>query len=65
MTMSFTVTIDDDNNGTATQVVVVTITGTNDMPTIEGTATGAVQEDIAVVNGDLVATGTGTFDDID
>ncbi|WP_220757762.1 hypothetical protein, partial [Shewanella colwelliana] len=42
-----------------------TITGTNDMPTIEGTATGAVQEDIAVVNGDLVATGTGTFDDID
>ncbi|MCZ4339950.1 hypothetical protein, partial [Shewanella colwelliana] len=35
------------------------------MPTIEGTATGAVQEDIAVVNGDLVATGTGTFDDID
>ncbi|MGE6651534.1 beta strand repeat-containing protein, partial [Shewanella colwelliana] len=65
ITMSFTVTIDDDNNGTATQVVVVTITGTNDMPTIEGTATGAVQEDIAVVNGDLVATGTGTFDDID
>ncbi|MCZ4339924.1 VCBS domain-containing protein, partial [Shewanella colwelliana] len=65
ITMSFTVTIDDDNNGTATQVVVVTITGTNDIPTIEGTATGAVQEDIAVVNGDLVATGTGTFDDID
>ena len=33
-TGNFTVTIDDGHGGTATQAVTVTITGTNDDPTI-------------------------------
>ncbi|WP_394229308.1 VCBS domain-containing protein, partial [Shewanella colwelliana] len=41
-------TVTDNNGGSDTKTVNLTITGTNDMPTIEGTATGAVQEDIAV-----------------
>ncbi|MEB5966784.1 VCBS domain-containing protein, partial [Comamonas testosteroni] len=45
VTDSITVTVDDGHGGTATQVVTVTITGSNDAPTISGTATGAVTED--------------------
>jgi len=59
---SFTVTTAD---GTTT-VITVTITGTNDVPTFSGVATGAVTEDTAVnANGNLVSTGTLTISDAD
>ena len=41
------VTVNDGKGGTATQEITVTITGTNDAPTIGGVATGAVTEDAA------------------
>ncbi|GHB25914.1 hypothetical protein GCM10009038_26280 [Salinicola rhizosphaerae] len=47
------------------QTISVTVTGTNDVPTISGTATGAVTEDSAVTNGNLVTTGTLTVSDAD
>ncbi|MGB3816656.1 VCBS domain-containing protein, partial [Achromobacter pulmonis] len=59
-TDSITVTVDDGNGGTATQVITVDITGTNDAPTIGGTATGAVKED-----GTLVTSGQLTKTDVD
>ncbi|WP_241077416.1 VCBS domain-containing protein, partial [Achromobacter xylosoxidans] len=43
-TETITVTVDDGNGGKATQVITVTVTGTNDAPTITGTATGQIQE---------------------
>ena len=52
------VTVNDGKGGTATQEITVTITGTNDAPTIGGVATGAVTEDAAVttVTGQLTKT---------
>jgi VCBS repeat-containing protein len=40
----FTVTINDNNGGTTTQSVSITITGTNDAPTITSGSTGTVAE---------------------
>jgi VCBS repeat-containing protein len=57
VTDSFTVTSFD---GTVTEMVTVTVTGTNDVPTVTGTTTGAVVED-----GTQVATGTIAVDDPD
>ena len=65
-TESFTVTIDDGQGGTVDQLVTVTVTGTNDAPTITvaGTdALGAVTED--ATSPDLSDTGTIAFNDID
>ena len=45
VTDTITVTVDDGNGGTATQVITVTVIGTNDAPTISGTATGGIKED--------------------
>src|SRR5206468_2243504 len=42
---TYQVKVDDGHGGTATQNVVVTITGTNDNPTITAAATGSVTED--------------------
>ena len=58
------ITVDDGKGGKATQTVTVEVTGTNDAPTIGGTATGAVKED-AVVNttsGQLTKTDVDTND---
>ena len=44
VTDTITVTVDDGKGGTATQVITVTVTGTNDAPTISGTATGQIKE---------------------
>ncbi|NCB60825.1 MAG: tandem-95 repeat protein, partial [Gammaproteobacteria bacterium] len=66
VTETFTVTIDDGHGGTADQLVTVTITGTNDVPTITSALTdalGAVTEDATTPN--LTDSGTITFDDID
>lgn len=61
VTQSYTVTVDDGQGGTVSQPVTVTITGTNDVPTITtATATGAVVEDGAVAASGLIA-----FADVD
>ena len=50
-TETFTVTIDDGNGGTVDQLVTVTVTGTNDAPTISAAdASGAVTEDASAPN---------------
>src|SRR5207253_1866145 len=64
-TETFTVTVTDDKGATATQDVVITINGTNDVPTIGGTTTGAVTEDTAVTGGNLTTSGTLTISDAD
>ncbi|WP_304505157.1 VCBS domain-containing protein [Achromobacter sp. ES-001] len=60
VTDTITVTVNDGHGGTATQLITVTVTGTNDAPTIAGNATGAVKED-----GTLTANGQLTKSDID
>src|SRR6185295_18502896 len=65
-TESFTVTISDGHGGTVNQVVTVTITGTNDGPTITAgltDAVGAASEDSA--NPTLSDSGTIAFNDVD
>ncbi len=62
LTDSFTAVSFD---GTGTQSVVITITGTNDIPVIGGVATAALQEDVNVVSGNLVANGALSIDDAD
>src|SRR5260221_224261 len=57
LTDNFTVTSLD---GTKTQVVTITITGTNDVPTITGTTTGGV-----LSHGTLTTSGTLTVTDVD
>src|SRR5262249_25474666 len=46
LTVTYDVTVKDNNNTTAVQTVTVTVTGTNDAPTIVAgsTATGAIRE---------------------
>ena len=68
--LTFTVQVDDNEGGTDTQDVVITITGTNDVPIIDSAAqSGAITEtaDLApAADADPTnATGTITFDDVD
>ncbi|MEH2558022.1 VCBS repeat-containing protein [Bradyrhizobium algeriense] len=56
----FTVKATDSEGAAVTQQVTVTVTGTNDVPVISGTATGAVGED-----GALTAQGALTTSDAD
>jgi len=71
ITQVYTVTIADNSGGsgaTRTQDVTITITGDNDQATVTSQIAdhaGAVTEDTSVVAGDLVATDTITFSDID
>ena len=61
LTQSYTVTVDDGQGGSVSQPVTVTITGTNDVPTITAAvASGAVVED-----GVVAASGAIAFADID
>jgi VCBS repeat-containing protein len=67
-TEKFTVTISDGHGGTVDQLVTITVTGTNDAPTIVAgttTASGDVTEDSNVVSGNLVTSGTIGFNDVD
>jgi VCBS repeat-containing protein len=69
-TQTYTVTVDDKNGGTSTQDVVITLTGTNDAPTItSGAQSGAATEIADGKAGENVAThqdtGTITFADVD
>ena len=65
-TEKFTVTIDDGKGGTVDQLVTVTVTGTNDKPTItvaDTDAAGAVTEDATTPT--LSDSGTIAFNDVD
>ncbi|WP_114294614.1 VCBS domain-containing protein, partial [Pseudosulfitobacter sp. DSM 107133] len=59
--LTYTLTATDSAGATDTQNVVITINGTNDVPTIAGTATGTVAEDAM----DLTASGQITIADPD
>ncbi|WP_260963154.1 beta strand repeat-containing protein [Pseudomonas citri] len=61
-TETYLVTISDGHGSSVTQNVVITITGTNDVPTVTAAEveTGAVTED-----GTLVASGSFAFGDVD
>ncbi|MCE9680283.1 VCBS domain-containing protein, partial [Shewanella sp. AS1] len=66
ITLSFDVTVDDGNtNGTDTKTVSITITGTNDTPVLTVDMSGAVTEDIDVVDGLISDTGILSFTDVD
>jgi len=58
---TYTVTSKD---GSATSTIKITINGTNDVPTL-GSGTGSVTEDLNVVDGKLVASGTVSISDAD
>ncbi|MES3000747.1 MAG: VCBS domain-containing protein [Pseudomonadota bacterium] len=60
----FVVKVSDGHGGTAMQTVSVTVTGTNDAPTVSSAvATGSLVEDAALPT--LATSGTITFDDVD
>jgi VCBS repeat-containing protein len=61
---TFTVSV-FDGTSTVTKDVVVTITGTNDVPVIAGISAGEVTEDSALDSGNLVANGLLTINDAD
>src|SRR5205085_214504 len=76
LTQVYTVTLDDHHGGTISQPVTITITGTNDGPTITSDASahaGSVTEDsthlneesVPVVDATLSTSGTITFQDLD
>ncbi|WP_375665241.1 VCBS domain-containing protein [Stutzerimonas kunmingensis] len=72
LTQFYAVTVDDGNGSSVTQDITVTITGTNDAPTIVGGSTdaiGAVTEKVDGAldenTGDLTDTGMITFADVD
>ncbi|WP_158271680.1 VCBS domain-containing protein [Limnohabitans sp. 2KL-1] len=73
LTLTYTVRVTDSSLATADQTVVVTITGTNDVPVVtnastdaEGTVIEAGHTDAGVVvDGTVTATGTLTSSDVD
>ncbi|MBO2554239.1 retention module-containing protein [Shewanella algae] len=65
ITLSFDVSVDDGNGGTDTDTVTVTITGTNDAPVLSIDMSGAVTEDVDVINGMLSDSGDLSFTDVD
>ena len=64
-TENFTVTVDDGHGGTVDQIVTVTVTGTNDAPTITAADDERRGDRRRNDADDLTDTGTITFDDID
>lgn len=56
----YTLTISDGHGGTDTKTVTITLNGVNDIASISGTSSGAVQED-----GTLTAGGTLSISDLD
>jgi VCBS repeat-containing protein len=61
LTQSYALTLDDGHGGTATQQVTITLTGSNDAPTITaGTTSGVLEEDTVEP-----AAGTVDFADLD
>ncbi|WP_345868880.1 retention module-containing protein [Shewanella algae] len=64
-TETFTVTVTDEYGASAEQLVTITIIGTNDAPILSADASGAVIEDIDVINGMLSDSGSLSFTDVD
>ena len=67
LTLTYTVQVDDGHGGVVTQPVTITVTGTNDTPTIVAgstTASGGVTEDTGVVAGNVGTSGTIAFQDV-
>ena len=62
-TETFTVTADDGNGGTVDQLVTVTITGTNDDPTVSAVGNGTLTEDASAPT--LSTTVSVDFNDVD
>ncbi|ORE85670.1 VCBS domain-containing protein, partial [Aurantimonas sp. 22II-16-19i] len=67
VTLTYPVTVTDEADGEdTTRSITVTITGTNDAPVITGTdVTASLAEDTAVTSGDLTASDTIAFTDVD
>ncbi|MCH1932099.1 VCBS domain-containing protein, partial [Shewanella sp. A25] len=65
ITFSYNVTVSDGNGGTDTEKVTITINGTNDDPVLTVEASGAVTEDLNVVDGLLSDSGDLSFTDVD
>jgi VCBS repeat-containing protein len=70
LTQTYTVVVDDGQGGTVSQLVTVTITGTNDAPTVvSAVSDGSVTETADLSTGEnvvtLTATGSIAFADID
>ncbi|WP_220757758.1 VCBS domain-containing protein, partial [Shewanella colwelliana] len=63
ITLSFDVTVTDNNGGSDTKTVNLTITGTNDLPVLTVDASGAVTEDDS--NPSLSDSGALSFTDVD
>ena len=57
-TDTFTYTISDGAGGTVTGTATVNVTGTNDTPTLTGSASADILEDDASVTLDVLATAT-------
>ncbi len=65
-TIVVTYVIQDAQGATVNQTATLTVTGTNDAPTIStASSTGVVIEDFAVVGGNISDTGIIIFDDVD
>ena len=65
LTITYNVTVTDNNGVSSTQPVTITVTGTNDAPVITAQdLTGAVTEQITP-SGNLTDSGTITFTDVD
>ncbi|WP_345846161.1 retention module-containing protein [Shewanella algae] len=64
-TETFTVTVTDEYGANAEQLVTITIIGTNDAPILSADASGAVIEDLDVINGMLSDSGSLSFTDVD
>lgn len=62
LTLTYTVTVNDQHGGSATTPVTITINGTNDAPVITSTAQGAT---LTETNAALTASGAVTASDVD
>ena len=66
VTVNYRLTLDDSHaSGAVTKDFVVTVTGTNDAPTVKAHTDGSVTEDTFVTANHLDSTGTITFKDVD
>ncbi|QSX36939.1 retention module-containing protein [Shewanella sedimentimangrovi] len=65
ITLTFRVTVSDGHGGSAYDDVTITITGTNDAPTISDIADFGFVEALDASNQSLLASGTVSFDDVD
>ena len=57
-TDTFTYTVSDGEGGTVTGTATVTVTGTNDAPTLTGSASADILEDAGSVSLDVLSTAT-------